>query len=206
VNHVGETLMQTRLAVGLRGDETAYSGLARSRHYRWFTDPSDRALYPEKDRAPRSRLIAANLHAAFTRDGAESRAAEIVDALLTRSPEFAGIWRTHPVQGPYCGPERLLHPQVGSLELHCQILLDPDLSQSLLVYTATPGSESAEKLRFLAVLGDQPGRGTRVVATAPAVRRAPMTSWSVGRSDPAAFKGPIGVASIKIWLRGQTGF
>ncbi|WP_433274588.1 SDR family oxidoreductase [Pseudonocardia xinjiangensis] len=156
LNNVGETLTQTRLAVALHGDETAYSGLARSLHYRWFADPGSRAHYPEEDHAARSRLVAGDLHGAFSRDGAGSRAAEIVDALLARSPEFADIWRTHPVPGPCRATERLLHPQVGPLELQCQTLLDPDLSQRLLVYTATPGSESAEKLRLLAVLGRRP--------------------------------------------------
>jgi hypothetical protein len=41
------------------------------------------------------------------------------------------------------------------LELHCQTLLDPDQSHRLLVYTAVPGSESAEKLRLLSVIGAQ---------------------------------------------------
>jgi hypothetical protein len=41
---------------------------------------------------------------------------------------------------------------VGDLELSCQTLLDPDQSHRLLVYTAAPGSESAEKLRLLAVV------------------------------------------------------
>jgi hypothetical protein len=49
--------------------------------------------------------------------------------------------------------KRFVHPAVGSLELHCQSLVDPETSHSLLVYTAVPGSESAEKLRLLAVLG-----------------------------------------------------
>ena len=33
------------------------------------------------------------------------------------------------------------------------MLLDPEQSHSLLVYTATPGSESHEKLQLLAVVG-----------------------------------------------------
>ncbi len=37
--------------------------------------------------------------------------------------------------------------------LHCQLLLDPDQGQSLLVFTATPGTESHEKLALLSVLG-----------------------------------------------------
>jgi hypothetical protein len=45
---------------------------------------------------------------------------------------------------------------VGELELTCQSLLDTTTgSQVLLVYTAVPGSESAEKLQLLSVLGSQ---------------------------------------------------
>ena len=45
------------------------------------------------------------------------------------------------------------HPEVGELDLHCQILTDPESGQSLLVYTASPGTESYEKLKLLAVVG-----------------------------------------------------
>ena len=39
------------------------------------------------------------------------------------------------------------------LELHCQTLIDPGQSHSLLVYTAIPGSESHDKLQLLSVIG-----------------------------------------------------
>jgi hypothetical protein len=43
----------------------------------------------------------------------------------------------------------------GSAELHGQSLIDPDQSQILTVFTASPGSESHDKLQFLFTLGDQ---------------------------------------------------
>lgn len=49
--------------------------------------------------------------------------------------------------------KRYRHPEVGLLELNCQILLDPEESHTLLVYTAAPGSESYEKLALLSVIG-----------------------------------------------------
>jgi transcriptional regulator with XRE-family HTH domain len=150
VTHLGETLLQTRPSVALLGDESAYSGLERSLHYRWFTDPATRLLHPGQD-----RLIVADLLTSYTRDGTDSRAGVIVEALLAASPEFAGLWKHHPVAGTYCGPVRLQHPQVGVLELHCQRLVDPDQSQSLVVYTAAPGTDSDEKMRLLSVLGGQ---------------------------------------------------
>ncbi|WP_329100647.1 helix-turn-helix transcriptional regulator [Micromonospora sp. NBC_01699] len=155
VSHLGETLRQTRLSVALLGDEAAFTGLARSKHYRWFTDPTSRSIHPEEDQAEQSRLMVANLHAAYTRDGTGSRAVAIVDALLPVSPEFAELWRAHPVAGPYCAPKRVQHPQLGLIELHCQTLVDPDQSQLLVVYTAVPGTESHRKLRLLSVIGDQ---------------------------------------------------
>ncbi|MFC4532296.1 helix-turn-helix transcriptional regulator [Sphaerisporangium dianthi] len=155
VSGLGETLRQTRLAVALLGDETAHTGMARSLYYRWFTDPAARSLHPEEDLPVHDRLIAAALHGAYTRDGQGSRAAAIVEALLVTSPRFAAIWREHPVLGPHCARKRVRHPRLGLLELHCQTLVDPDQSQTLLVYTAAPGSESEEKLQLLAELERQ---------------------------------------------------
>ncbi|GHE98626.1 DNA-binding protein [Streptomyces spiralis] len=157
MNHLGETLRQTRLAVALFGDETAYTGPARSAHYRWFTDPVARMVHPEDDHAEQSRLMVADLHGAYIRDGGDSRVAELVDTLNRESPEFAGIWRERPVLGPYCATKRFRHPQVGTLELHCQTLVDPDQSQRLVVYTATPGIESHTNLRLLALLPNAEG-------------------------------------------------
>lgn len=162
MSRLGETLKQTPLAVALMGDDSVHTGMARSLHYRWFTDPATRLIYPEADHPKHDRMLTASLRDAYARDGKGSRAAAIVDALLAASPEFAAIWREHPVPGPYCEPKHIQHPQLGALELHCQTLVDPDQSQTLLVYTAVPGSESYEKLQLLPTIGDlrvRPGGG-----------------------------------------------
>lgn len=155
VTHLGETLKQTRLAVALLGDDTVHAGLARSLHYRWFTDSAARRIYPEDDHPMHDRLIAAHLHTVYTKDGNSSRAAAIVDSLLAASPRFAAIWRQHPIAGPYCAPKRIQHSQLGVLELHCQTLVDPDQPQMLQVFTAVPGSESYEKLQLLPAAAGQ---------------------------------------------------
>ena len=153
VGPVGETLRQTRLSVALLGDQSVYTGLDRSFHYRWFADPATRLRTPEADRAGQSRRIVADLLSAYARDGAGSRAAEVVEALLPISPEFAELWRSQPVAGPYCAPKRIEHPEVGLLDLDCQTLVDPDRSQLLVVYTARPGTDSYQKLKLLSVIG-----------------------------------------------------
>ena len=103
----------------------------------------------------RGRDFTADLRHAYTRDGRGSRAAEIVDALIAASAEFRAVWAGHEVANKHGKTKRVAHPEVGLLEIHCQTLYEVDQSQGLLVFAATPGSESAEKLRLLTVLGRQ---------------------------------------------------
>jgi transcriptional regulator with XRE-family HTH domain len=155
VNGLGETLLQTQPAVALVGDETSYEGLARSVFYRWWTDPASRRLYPEDDHDLHGRIFTADLRAAYTRDGADSRAGEIVERLLATSPKFARVWAEHEVGLKHLKIKRIQHAEVGVVEVHCQTLYDLDQSQGLLVFTAVPGSESGEKLRLISVIGSQ---------------------------------------------------
>ncbi|MBO8193087.1 helix-turn-helix domain-containing protein [Streptomyces oryzae] len=153
VNDLAETLWQTPPAVALVGDESRYTGADRSLLHRWFTDPATRLIYPEEDHPRHSRFFTAELRAAYSRQGRGSRAEALVERLLKASEEFAEWWSVHEVGVPRVEPKRFLHPELGEIELHCQVLLDPDQAQTLLVYTATPGSESDEKLRLLPAVG-----------------------------------------------------
>ncbi len=75
--------------------------------------------------------------------------------LLAESDEFRRLWGKHEVGIRPRAAKRFVHPHVGLLELDCQSLVDPEQSHLLLVYTAVPGSESAERLRLLSVIGTQ---------------------------------------------------
>lgn len=159
---LGETLLQTPSAVALLGDQTRYTGNARSATYRWFTDPAARERYHPEEHDDNSRVNVALLRAAATRGGPRSPAADLANILLRTSGEFARLWERHEVGLRWSETKRFVHPQVGHLELYCQLLLEPDQGQSLLVLTATPGTESHEKLALLTVLGtDRFAAGTR---------------------------------------------
>jgi hypothetical protein len=155
MNGIGETLVQTPPGVALFGDETLRTGLARAVVYRWFTDPESRGVYPEDDHPLHARAFVADLRVASARPHTRARAEVVVRALLESSREFAAIWNGHEV-GIAHGPEkRLWHPEVGVMTLQCQLLHDLEQAQALPVLTATPGTESYEKLALLAVLGRQ---------------------------------------------------
>lgn len=178
----GETLVQNAMATALLGDQTHYTGPARSAVYRWFTDPASRLIYPVPDHPVHGRVHAAQLRRAAARQGPRSPAAALVRRLLEESPEFAAVWSEHHVDATYTDEKRFVHPEVGGLTLHCQTLLDPDQEHALLVFTATPGTDSHDKLRLLAVVGTQ--RLTeRSAARDPAVRGAAVHQGAAHGTD-----------------------
>lgn len=156
ISNLGETLVQNRLAVALLGDASAYTGLERSEVYRWFLHPErERRRYPEADRDRHSRAQVAALRAAHGSMGADSRAGSLVAALLERSPEFAELWERHEVARRFEDHKTLVHPEIGPIDVDCQSLFTEDRSQALLVLTAAPNTEAAEKLALLGVVGTQ---------------------------------------------------
>ena len=153
VTEFGETLRQTPLGVALVGDLVSLTGPSRSIGYRWFADPHGRDRYAPADHARLSRLFASGLRELVGRHGPSSRAAAFVDLLLPRSEEFRMLWEAQIVGERPSELKRFAHPEVGEMELTCQTLLDPESGHSLLVYTAVPGSPSAERLQLLSVIG-----------------------------------------------------
>ena len=152
LSDLAETLVQNRLSVALTGDDSRHRGLARSSYYRWFTDPDERRTYPERDHAQQSRVRAAALRAAVASEAVATRGREIVDALLTASPEFADVWSDYEVRNRFDDHKTLVHPELGEIELDCQVLFTENQTQSLLVLTAPPGTEGHEKLQLLSIL------------------------------------------------------
>jgi transcriptional regulator with XRE-family HTH domain len=155
LSSLGETLLQNPLAMALFGDHSRFTGAERSGVYRWFTDPAERELYPADDRDRQSRAQVANLRAAYGVGGQHSRAGALVQQLRRISPEFDGIWERHEVATRFEDHKILVHPELGQIELDCQALFTEDQGQALLVLTAAPRSDAAEKLAMLAVLGRQ---------------------------------------------------
>lgn len=155
VTELGETLRQTELGVALTGDLTSYSGPARSIIYRWFTDPATRQLYAPEDQSFLTRMITSGLRELATLRGPGSRAAHLAELLLSENEEFRSTWVRHEVGIRPQEVKHFIHPELGALELSCQVLLDPTQSHTLLVYTASPGSQSYEKLQFLSAIGTQ---------------------------------------------------
>jgi hypothetical protein len=156
VSLLDEVLVQNDASRALIGDAGGLVGMDRSGIYRWFRYPDEERLrYREVDHGRQSRAHVAALRAAYGVLGARSRAGEIVAELSARSEEFVRLWEAHEVSRRFEQHKVMVHPQVGEIEVDCQALFTEDESQALIVLTAAPGSEAADKLEFLRVLGTQ---------------------------------------------------
>lgn len=152
VTELGETLRQTPMGVALTGDLTRFTGFSRSIVHRWFMDPATRERYTTDQHVFLGRMFASGLRGIATARGPGSRAAALAEHLLEHSAEFRTLWDKHEVGIRPRETKRFIHPELGVMELSCQTLEDPEHSLSLLAYTATPGTESHEKLRMLAAV------------------------------------------------------
>lgn len=151
-NDLGETLAQNAAAVALFGDESRFAAQdpRRSRFYRWFCEPGARAIHPLEERDTYSRAYVSVLRLASARAGGDPRCRALVEVLVRESAEFAALWDTHEVTWrPSHQRKTFLHPEHGVLELDCEELSLDEGRQILLVYTATPGTPSADRLRLL---------------------------------------------------------
>jgi transcriptional regulator with XRE-family HTH domain len=154
------TLAQNPMAVALLGVQTEHTGPRRSLYYRWFTDPTDRENHAAEDHEMLSRSYVAGLRAVHGRDREDTEARELVDLLLAASPEFARLWDEHQVGLRHDTNKRIVHPTIGQITLDCQILTAENETERLVVFTAAPGSEDADKLRLLSVVGSQTFAGS----------------------------------------------
>ena len=155
ISDLGETLVQNSLAVALLGDDGRWTGPDRSEVYRWFTRPEVRHRYPEPERDRHSRALAAALRATYGRTGPTATAARIANSLIERSPEFAQLWERQEVARRFEDHKTIVHPEIGAIELDCQVLFTEDRGQALLTLTAPPGSHADQQLALLRVVGTE---------------------------------------------------
>jgi transcriptional regulator with XRE-family HTH domain len=155
VTDLGEVVVQNTMSISVSGDLAIGSARERSFTWRWFTDPAARRRFPEADWATHSRTHVADLRATFGRRGADADVASLVTDLLAASSEFATLWADHEVAVRRADAKRIVHPEVGLLDLLCETLVSGVDGQTLVVLFPRPGTDAREKLDLLRVIGTQ---------------------------------------------------
>ncbi|MCU1447415.1 helix-turn-helix transcriptional regulator [Cryobacterium sp.] len=129
----------------LIGDGGRTPNLARFQ----FLDPASREFYPDWDLF--AEMCVAIMRTEAGRDPHDTALQALVGELSTRSDTFRKLWGAHDVRTHGSGTKRFNHPVVGELTLAYEglsIAADPGLT--LLIYTAEPGSPSADRVKLLA--------------------------------------------------------
>ncbi|MDQ1292167.1 MAG: Transcriptional regulator [Actinomycetota bacterium] len=132
-----------------------------------FTDPAVRDLLP--DWATTSRRFLAEFRAEAGPRLHEPACARVVDRLLRASAEFREGWESHDIEG-FTSRERVFRTPAGILHFEHHRLAPSDHPElHLVIYTAVPGTGTAELMRQLldvegdarAEGGSEPGDGER---------------------------------------------
>ncbi|PPF85657.1 transcriptional regulator [Subtercola sp. Z020] len=114
-----------------------------------FLDPASRDFYPDWDRF--AEMCVAIMRARAGHDPGNRQLQDLVGELSTQSDTFRTLWGAHNVRTHGTGTKRFNHPVVGELVLaYEELAITAEPGLVLMVYTAEPGSASAERLQLLA--------------------------------------------------------
>ncbi|MEU4158716.1 helix-turn-helix transcriptional regulator [Actinoplanes sp. NPDC026670] len=158
-----DAISSPAILVNNRQDMLAANHLGRAMYSDAYTDPSgtpnfarftflDSAahrFYPDWSLA--ADMTVANLRTAAGKNPDDKGLHDLVGELSTRSDDFRRRWGSHNVRTHATGTKHFRHHVVGDLTLAWESLdlrAEPDLT--LTVYTAEPGSATAEALGLLA--------------------------------------------------------
>ncbi|MGN6332216.1 MAG: helix-turn-helix domain-containing protein [Motilibacteraceae bacterium] len=114
-----------------------------------FLDQAAKTFWRDWDLAASDAV--AYLRAEAVRTPQDKDLSDLVGELATRSQEFGRLWARHDVRFHRTGHKLMHHPVVGDLDLSFEAMEFPsDPGLALIVYTAEPGSPSADALQLLA--------------------------------------------------------
>lgn len=155
VDDLGATLYQNAMSIALSGDATRLRGREGSYIWRWFCVPGSRERFPRDEWDVHSRTHVADLRATHGRRGSDPDVVALVRDLLANSPEFATLWDEHEVAVRRADAKKIIHPELGMLDLLCETLVSSTGGQTIVVLYPRPGTDARDKLDLLRVVGTQ---------------------------------------------------
>jgi transcriptional regulator with XRE-family HTH domain len=152
----GEIVAANRLATALFGEASGGSRRERTLAWREFMGfTSTRVTKTEAERIDAQEVLVADLQNAMARYPADTFLAAMIADLREHSPRFEALWSQHRLRRGHARQKHFDHPEVGELTLDCDDLLIQGSDLELVVFTAAPGSTSAQALELLGAIGLQ---------------------------------------------------
>lgn len=141
----------------LMGQTTTWRGIERNAVWRNLVGPGTRAVHTPAEKAEFDAGLVADLRVTAARYPADRKLIDLVRALSAHSPRFVELWQTAEVP-QYQDRSRhkiVEHPEVGRISVDCDVLVVAGDDIRIMVYTAEPGGDDAERLALAVVLGVQ---------------------------------------------------
>jgi transcriptional regulator with XRE-family HTH domain len=141
----------------LMGDTSAWRGIERNAVWRHLVGPGTRAVHTPDEQAEFEAGLVADLRLTAARYPADRSLRRLVGELRTLSPRFALLWDSGNADpGQETSKHKVIaHPEVGHITLDCDVLAVAGDDVRIMVYTAEPGTDDAERLALAVVLGTQ---------------------------------------------------
>jgi transcriptional regulator with XRE-family HTH domain len=155
ISDIGDVLVQNPMSKLTMGECAALPGRGRNFPWNWFTDPSIRARFSVEEQPVHSRTHVADLRATAARRRGDADIESLIADLLAVSPEFAELWAEHEVAVRRADSKRIVHPEVGVIDLLCETLVSGVGEHTLVVLYPRPGTDARDKLDLLRVIGTQ---------------------------------------------------
>jgi transcriptional regulator with XRE-family HTH domain len=150
-----DVLAWNPLAAALLGDMSAVPLAQRNLVWQAFLGQGGRVDVNSADRERLDRAIASDLRRTAARYPGDPGLARLIAELRAGSDRFERLWTLRELNEHHGDTKRIRHPELGVLELDCNVLHVQGDDQALIVYSAPPGSREAEALALLGVVGLQ---------------------------------------------------
>ena len=138
----------------LMGETTSWRGIERNGVWRNLVGPGNRTVHTPEEQARFEALLVADLRMTAARYPADRELKRLIAELTSHSPRFAELWESGEVGSPQDQSRHKIidHPDVGLIALDCDALIVAGDDLRIMVYTAEPGTEDAERLALAVVL------------------------------------------------------
>ncbi|MFD2684685.1 helix-turn-helix transcriptional regulator [Streptomyces phyllanthi] len=147
-------LMANPMHQALMGDMSGSRGFERNGVWGHFLGRT-RLRHTQEERRALEIGMVSELRAIAAKYPSDRQLRRLIAELRARSERFAKLWASGVVGRLEVSHKTVEHPQVGLLALDCNVLRVDGNGMHILAYSAEPGTEDAEKLGLLAVIGTQ---------------------------------------------------
>jgi transcriptional regulator with XRE-family HTH domain len=139
----------------LMGDPSGQRGRDRNLLWRYFTGQPGRVRRGGQQAAAFEAEAVADLRSAAGRYPDDDELHRLIDDLSRASARFAELWQARAVAVHTADRKRIEHPEAGLLTLDCDVFTVQGSDLRVIAYTAEPGSDDADKLALVRVIGLQ---------------------------------------------------